>query len=402
MRDRPLEGVRVVVTRARDQAASLVDALEGVGAVAVEIPVIEIVDPPDGGAALRAGLAALEAGDWLVLTSPNGATRVRAALGDGALAAGVSVGVIGPGTRLRAEAVGLHVDLVPDSSIGEGFLEFVTGPGAGGGRVLLARAEVARDVLPRGLAAKGWTVDDVAAYSTVGIAVGAEGRDACRHADVVAFTSSSTVVHLVEEVGADNLPPIVACIGPATSEMARGAGVHVHIDAPVHTIPGLIDAIVAALPGLVMIRPERADSPDSQWLLEQYYAEIDQRFETGLDRDAALTTEVDEISPPNGLFLAARLSGKPVGCGVLKIVEPGVADIKRMWVSDLVRGRGVGRRLLRRLVNEARALGLRQVRLETNRVLAEAIALYETEGFVEVEPFNDEPHADRWFVMDLL
>jgi ribosomal protein S18 acetylase RimI-like enzyme len=96
-------------------------------------------------------------------------------------------------------------------------------------------------------------------------------------------------------------------------------------------------------------------------------------------------------------MLVARLAGRPVGCGVLKRTGPGVIDIKRMWVDPSLRGRGLGRRLLGRLVHEAGAFEVDEVRLETNRALVEAIALYRAEGFIEVEPFNDEPHAHHWF-----
>lgn len=401
MRRKPLEEVRVVVTRARAQAASLVEELEGAGAEAVVVPVIEIVDPPDGGALLRAGLERLGPGDWLVITSPNGASRVEAAL-DGGLAEGVCVAAIGPGTRRRAEALGLPVDLVPDDSVAEGLLGALPPPTAEGATMLLARAETARSVLPEGLEARGWTVHDVAAYRTVAVPVDAADATSCRHADVVAFTSASTVRHLVSAVGADNLPPVVACIGPATAAQAAELGLSVDISASEHTIPGLVEAIAAAVPEMVLLRPEPAGAPDSQWMLEQYFAEIDRRFETGFDRDRVLTTDPEEISPPRGLFLAARLDGRPVGCGALKTVDPAVVDIKRMWVSDAVRGRGVGRRILRRLVAEARALGFGGVRLDTNASLGEAIALYRSEGFVEVPPFNDEPHADLWFRLDFV
>lgn len=396
----PLDGVRVVVTRSREQSSSLIAALEREGATAVAVPVIEIIDPPDGGAALRDGLAGLVAGDWLVVSSPNGATRVGAALEGRPLAHGVAVAAIGPGTKARAEAVGIEVDLVPETSIAEGLLEALPDPGAEGATVLLARAEQARAVLPDGLRQRGWRVLDVAAYRTVAVTVPVDDMVACRHADVAAFTSASTVRHLVDGVGRENLPPVLACIGPATAEQARALGLHVDIEAAPHTIPGLVTAMVAAIPDTVLLRPEPAGAPDSQWLLEQYYAEIDERFDTGLDRDAVLTSEPDEISPPGGLFLAGRLAGEPVACGALKTVAPGVADIKRMWVSEAVRGRGVGRRVLRRLVAEARAMGLRRVQLETNRVLTEAIALYRSEGFVEVPAFNDEPHAHHWFALE--
>jgi uroporphyrinogen-III synthase/ribosomal protein S18 acetylase RimI-like enzyme len=397
----PLDGVRVVVTRPRDQSASLIDALEDQGAVTVPVPVIEIADPPDGGVALREGLAALGPGDWVVISSPNGATRVAAGLRDRPLREGVSVAVIGPGTRTRAEALGIRVDLIPSSSIAEGLLAALPDPPTGGATMLLARAEEARAVLPEGLAARGWDVRDVAAYRTVGVPVAADDVVACRHADVAAFTSASTVRHLFEGVGRTNLPPVLATIGPATSAQATALGLAVDIEADEHTIPGLVAAIAATVPDLVLLRPEPAASADAQWLLAQYFAEIDDRFESGLDRDALLATPPEELSPPNGLFIAGRLGGRPVACGALKTVEPGVADVKRMWVGEAARGRGIGRRLLRRLVDEARAMGLRRVRLDTNRALTEAIALYRSEGFVEVPAFNDEPHAHHWFVLDI-
>jgi len=400
MSQRPLEGVRVVVTRSREQSASLIEALEELGAEAVAVPVIEIVEPADGGAALRAGLSALTDGDWVVISSPNGASRVATALEGTTLSAGVSVAVIGPGTKVRAEAMGLRVDLMPSDSIAEGLLEFLPGPGAGGGTMLLARAAEARALLPDGLRQRGWDVNDVAAYRTIGLPVAAPDVEACRHADVAAFTSASTVRHLVEGVGRENLPPVLAYIGPASADQGHALDLATDIVSTEHSIPGLVHAIAEAIPQMVLLRPEPADAADSQWMLEQYYAELDARFETGLDRAAVLTSDPEEITPPNGLFIAARFAGQPVACGVLKLVEPDVADIKRMWVSDRVRGRGVGRRLLRRLVAEGRAMGLRRVQLETNRALTEAISLYHSEGFVEVPAFNDEPHAHHWFALD--
>lgn len=403
----PLAGVQVVVTRPRAQAAPLIEALEAEGATAVPVPVIEIVDPDDRGVALQAALDALGPGDWLVLTSPNGAARVHRAAGEG-VPIGVKVAAIGPGTQARAESLGITVDLVPDRAVAEGLVDVFPAPPAGGGRVVLARAEVARSTLPEQLRWRGWTVDDVAAYRTVSVDVDDEQRRRCRHADVVAFTSSSTVTHLLAGAGFDNLPPVVACIGPATAATARDAGLYVDVVAAEHTVPGLVAAIVDHIGEVILLRPEPADSDDARWLLDQYYAELDERFDGGLVRDGMMTTDPEEVTPPNGLFLVARLRGRPVGCGVLKVIEAGtpggpggVADIKRMWVSDRVRGRGLGRRILRRLVAEARSLGLRRVQLETNRVLSEAIALYGAEGFVEVAPFNAEPNAHHWFALDL-
>ena len=241
---RPLAGVRVVVTRAREQAGVLADVLTELGATAVAVPVIEIVDPVDGGAALREHLACLGHADWLVITSPNGATKVSEALQRVPLAAGVSVAVIGPGTRKRAQDSGITVDLVPDTSIAEDLLESMPEPSHPEATVLLARAARARRLLPQELRKRGWIVHDVTAYRTVVVAVSDTDILACRQSDVVAFTSSSTVSHLHGNVGAENLPGVIACIGPATAATARALGLTVDVEAEPHTIDGLVDAIV--------------------------------------------------------------------------------------------------------------------------------------------------------------
>ncbi len=243
MSDKPLAGLQVVVTRPRSRAGSLAAALEDAGAVAVQVPAIRIEDPADGGAALRAALDALTTGDWLVLTSPNGASRTGAALSGRPLPGRVAV--IGPGTRAAAEAAGLSVDLEAGRSLAEGLLEALGDPPPGGGRVLLARAETGRDVLPVGLAARGWTVDDVAVYRTVGADISPAEAEACRAAHIVAFTSSSAVQHLADAVGLTGLPPVVAAIGPVTARTAEALGIAVDIEAEVHTLDGLLGAIIA-------------------------------------------------------------------------------------------------------------------------------------------------------------
>ncbi len=240
----PLSGLRVVVTRPRRQARVLVDALEKMGADAVPVPVITIDDPVDEGAALVSGLGRLGRGDWLIVTSPNGAERVGRVIANSPLAQGVLVAAIGPATSRVANEVGLQVALVPTHSIAEGLLDEFPDPPSDGGLVMLARAEIARPTLPEGLAAKGWIVDDVVAYRTLAVDVSATDRAACRDADAVVFTSSSTVTCLVEAVGAEGLPPLVVSIGPATSSTAAALGVRVGVEADVHTIPGLIEALV--------------------------------------------------------------------------------------------------------------------------------------------------------------
>ena len=254
MRERPLAGLRVVVCRPLEQAADLAERLEAAGAEPVIAPVIAVTDPPDGGAALRSALDRLGAGDWLVVTSPNGATRVGEVLakgaGDGRLAPvgeGVRVAAIGPGTAQAAAESGLPVDLVPERSVAEGLVEVFGAPSAdgGSGRVVLARAEVARAALPDGLRAAGWKVEDVAAYRTVPRELTAEQRSRVAAADGVVFTSSSTVDRLVDAVGTDAVPPLVVSIGPATSATAASYDLAVTVEAAEHTIEGAVAALIA-------------------------------------------------------------------------------------------------------------------------------------------------------------
>jgi uroporphyrinogen III methyltransferase / synthase len=249
---RPLFGRRVVVTRSRQQASELSDALAAAGAEPVEVPVIEVVDPTDGGAALRAALAEVSSYDWVVVSSANGAARLLGALRDARDLAGVQVAAVGSATAAVLAGGGIVADLVPDRYVGEGLVEsFPPAPRPPSSstprRVLLVRAEVARDVVPDGLAAKGWSVQVAPAYRTVPAAVSDAGRQAVAGADAVTFTSSSTAEQFVAAVGLDAVPPVVATIGPVTSATVRGLGLDVAVEAVEHTTAGLVDALVAHL-----------------------------------------------------------------------------------------------------------------------------------------------------------
>ncbi|HEX5439642.1 MAG TPA: helix-turn-helix domain-containing GNAT family N-acetyltransferase, partial [Ktedonobacterales bacterium] len=138
-------------------------------------------------------------------------------------------------------------------------------------------------------------------------------------------------------------------------------------------------------------------STDATWCLEQYLAELNQRFETGFDPTRGISAHAHEMTPPAGLFLVASLHQRPVGCGGLKFHADAPAELKRMWVAPEVRGLGVGRRLLHELERHAQEAGIAVLRLETNGTLAEAIALYRQSGYQEVAAFNDEPYAHHWF-----
>jgi uroporphyrinogen III methyltransferase/synthase len=245
--DRPLFGRTVVVTRARAQASTLVARLAELGARVLEAPVIEIADPPDDGAALSAAVADIDRYDWVVFTSPNGVHRTFARIPDARALGGVQVAAIGPGTAEALARYRVVADLLPEAFVAESLLHAFPQPPAAGGRVLLARAAQARDVLPDGLAAHGWTVDVVAAYQTVATVPSPDLVDQVAEADAVTFTSSSTVTNFCERFGTDRVPPVVVSIGPVTSATARAQGLGVDAEADPHSIDGLVDAVIGAL-----------------------------------------------------------------------------------------------------------------------------------------------------------
>ncbi len=147
----------------------------------------------------------------------------------------------------------------------------------------------------------------------------------------------------------------------------------------------------------VEIRAVDPEHPDARRCLAAYIAELNARSEVPFDPATGSTAEPEELRPPRGVMLVAYLRGTAMGCGALKHYAGAPSDIKRMWVHEGARGRGVGRRLLEELERHAVEHGDTAVRLETSDLLVEAIGLYRSAGFVEVAPFNEEPFADRWF-----
>ena len=245
---RPLFSRSVVVTRAREQASELRRRLEALGAEVVELPAITIepvaFDVPD-----------LERYRWLVFTSANGVGAffdrglVPAGLDARALA-GLRVAAIGPGTATALAERGVRADLLPERFVAESLLEAFPPAPPDEERVLLARAEQARDVLPAGLAERGYTVDVLPVYRTVTASPDAAALERVRRGDVDAltFTSSSTVTNLCDQLGEVPAPqPLVVSIGPVTSKTALERGLRVDVEAAEHTIDGLVDALLGAL-----------------------------------------------------------------------------------------------------------------------------------------------------------
>lgn len=256
---RPLFGKRVLVTRAREQAGKTAGLLRERGADPVVVPTIEIHAPSDPSPMVDAVAQMTGRYGWVVFTSSNGVERlwaeVRRQGRDARAFGGAKIAAIGPGTAAALERIGLTADLVPKEHKGEGLAgELTLAIEAHGGskpRVLLARAEVARDVVPEALRTIGCEVDDIAVYTTLApprplldaLASLLEGREI----DAVTFTSSSTVDHLcnaLEDRAAALLAnTCVASIGPVTTETARKRGVRVDVTATDYTIPGLVVAL---------------------------------------------------------------------------------------------------------------------------------------------------------------
>ena len=255
---RPLFGKRVLVTRSRAQASALSQALAQEGAQPTELPTIHI-SPMEDPSHLDAAISDLGSYRWAIFTSVNGveATFARvAALGlDSRAFGGVKVGAIGPATAAALARHGIVADLVPKEYVAEALLAAMAPPGAiegadlHGARVLLPRAEIARDALAQGLEGMGAIVDQVAVYRTT-VAEDSRGRarDLLKkgEVDVVTFTSSSTVRNLLDLVNGDRAllaDVVVACIGPITAGTARELGLRVDVVTRDHTIPGLVQAL---------------------------------------------------------------------------------------------------------------------------------------------------------------
>jgi uroporphyrinogen III methyltransferase/synthase len=241
---RPLFGRTIVITRAREQASELRMRCEALGAHVLEVPAIEIEPLPFT-------VPDLEQYTWLVFTSANGVEAffergLLASQRDTRALAPVRVGAIGAGTARALARYGVRPDLVPERFVAEAFLEAFPD---GSGRVLLARAELARDVLPDGLGAKGYDVTVLPVYRTVPAPMPDAMQTQLRGAvDALTFTSSSTVTNFCDAIGEPLTPqPIVVSIGPITSETAREHGLRVDVEADPHTIDGVVDALLRAL-----------------------------------------------------------------------------------------------------------------------------------------------------------
>lgn len=252
---RPLSGRRIVITRARSQANGFVRALEDLGAEAIEFPTIEIV-PPKNYDSLDRTLQKIEEYDWIIFTSVNGVSYFSARLAhlkrDIGILSKIRVAAIGPETARAVESLGVAPQVVPEEYRAEAILEKLSPEEMRGLKVLVPRAAQARDILAQTLRQWGAEVDVVEAYRTVAAGSDPKWMRALllrREADMVTFTSSSTVSHFVALFAGANVKELlasaaVACIGPITQSTAEEMGVRVDVVPKEYTIPGLTGAIV--------------------------------------------------------------------------------------------------------------------------------------------------------------
>jgi uroporphyrinogen-III synthase len=251
-------------------------------------------------------------------------------------------------------------------------------------------------------------------------------RIARREVDAVTFTSQPAVRFLLEvaaeEGVADELVAacndgtvLPVCVGPVCAEPIAAAGIRTAVwPEPFRLVPmvKLAAERLAAVGGdsSPIRRDESPTNPrpaafeevdprsgEARSAMSAYFAELDRRFPTGFDPGDGLDRGAEALGPPDGAFVVARREGRVVACGGVQTIGDGVGEIKRMWVADGVRGQGLGRRLLAELEARSAALGHAVVRLDTNGGLTEAIALYERAGYTEIERYNDNPYAERFF-----
>jgi uroporphyrinogen III methyltransferase/synthase len=246
----PLHGQRIVVTRPREQANSLAEPLRHLGAEVIELPTIATAPARDY-AALDGAIARLDSYDWLLFTSVNGVRFFLERLDGSAKdlrAIRGRVCAIGPATREALTQLHLKVDLMADEYVAEGLLARLAEHELAGSRILIARAAVARDVLPVELGRLGAHVDVVDAYETVmPDNLAQQAREAfAREPQWITFTSSSTVKNLLAAVGRLPAGTRVASIGPVTTATLRELGARVDAEAGVYTAQGLVEAIMAA------------------------------------------------------------------------------------------------------------------------------------------------------------
>jgi uroporphyrinogen-III synthase/uroporphyrinogen III methyltransferase/synthase len=425
----PLSGRRVLVTRAVHQAGKLSEGLRALGAEPVEVPVLEI-RPPASFAPVDSALGQLDGYDWLILTSANTVWALAeraAALGIGFVQpALLKVAAVGEATAAAARKAGLQVALVPASYVAESLIEELADR-AKGKRILLARAEVARDVIPDALQAARAAVDVVDAYRNVLPEAAAELlREALAAGiDAATFTSSSSVTHLFEAARAAGVTwplagVLAVSIGPITSLTLRDLGWEPAAEADPHDIPGLIAAVARILPRqspMAEVSARDADVAPQAILTERLVlipsteALLQLELTGGAALAARLGVRLPEDWPPGEYdrdaiqFFLEKLkeggptavgwygwyavlkdsSGEPaalVGCGGYLGPPDEAGEVEIGYsICERWRGRGLAKELVQALMGNAFRLGARKVVAHTSEENPASISVLRSCGF---------------------
>jgi uroporphyrinogen III methyltransferase / synthase len=240
-----MKGLKVVITRAREQASELAAKLLAAGAVPIELPVIELREPADWSEVDHA-ISRLASYDWILFTSANAVRFLATRMPAGVPNIRAKVCCIGPKTKSVAEEFGWRVTLVPEAYVAESVADAFAQQPLAAQTIFLPRAAVARDLVPQALRERGAQVDVVEVYRNAipaDAAANAE-RVFADPPDWIAFTSSSTVKNLLAVIAREKLANArIASIGPATSETAQKHGLSVDAEADPHTLDGLVEAI---------------------------------------------------------------------------------------------------------------------------------------------------------------
>ncbi|MCO8126529.1 GNAT family N-acetyltransferase [Acidimicrobiia bacterium EGI L10123] len=431
---------RTVAVTAERRAEEQADLFRKRGAEVVVATTVHTVDLT-GDAALRATTEAVIADppDWVVATTGFGMRLWFEAadawdLGDALIRAlGTSLVVArGPKAQSACRQRGLEVRWrAPGESMPEVVAWLEAQDGIAGASVVVQLFDPEDHPSTAELVAMADQVTEVPVYRWRRPDDEAPVRDlahriARRGVDAVTFTSQPAVRFLLEVAAEEGvLDELVAacndgivlpvCVGPVCAEPIAAAGIRTAVWPDPYRLVPMVKLATERLASLgddssairrdesptnrspVRFEEVHPHAPDAQAAMAAYVDELDRRFPTGFDAGDARTGDADALAAPAGAFLIARQDDRVVACGGVQTIGDGVGEIKRMWVAGDVRGQGLGRRLLTELEARSAALGHRLVRLDTNGELTEAIALYEGSGYAEVERYNDNPYAQRFF-----
>jgi uroporphyrinogen-III synthase len=241
-----LAGKRILVTRPRAQAADLCDKLAALGAIPIQFPTIEIA-PLDDYAALDDAIARLADYQWIIFTSVNGVSafwqRLEVTGKNSNALDGIRVAAIGPTTARALEKRGIAAQFIPDEYVAEAIVEGIGD--VRGQRILLPRADIAREAMAIELERRGAHIEEITTYRTLPAAPDPHGlAELQRGVDAITFTSSSTARNFVALVGHKTFGAAVACIGPITAQTVRELGLPVNVMATEYTMDGLVAALV--------------------------------------------------------------------------------------------------------------------------------------------------------------